>query len=468
GVTVARPTWAPALPLEARSLRGLALLRRALFSLMPPLPLTLDFDFHLDGRVLAYTALVTLATAAACGLVPALRVARSDLAAVLKGDAPGGRATFWFRSGLLVAQIAVCQFLLAGAGLLARSYLGQQSLRPGFDTDRKLVVATVLRFTPLDFPALRDKLRSLPGVRQASWAMRLPLGASGGGARRKVALPGAAGEPLPVGYTDVGPGYFGIMGTRILRGREFQDFEPGHPIVVNECMARRFWGGADAAMGRFLQVDGRNYQVTGIAEDGRYANLLEETQPWMFLPAGAGRNEGVLIAAIAGDPKAQFPAVRHALNEAAPGIAIPSLNTLRQHMRLALFAPQAGAWGTLAIALLGVFLAGVGLYGVVSHSVNRRAHEIGVRMSLGARPRNVLALVLRQAAWLVAAGSAIGLAMAFAGASVVSSLLFQVSPADPAALTGSFLAVALLALAAAHFPARRAVRLDPMTVLRRE
>ncbi len=440
----------------------------ALPSLMPPLPITLDFDFHLDGRVLAYTIFVSLATAVASGLVPALRVARSDLAAVLKGDAPGARATFWFRSGLLLAQIAVCQFLLAGAGLLTRSYLEQQRLHPGFDPDRKLVVATVFRTSPLDFPTLRDKLRSLPGVQQASYAMRLPLGASGGGARRNVALPGAAGEPLPVGYTDVGPGYFGVMGTRILRGREFQDFEPGRPVIVNECMARRFWGGSDAAMGGFLRVDGRDYQVTAVAEDGRYANLLEETQPWMFFPASADRHEAVLIAAVSGDPKAELPFVRRALHEAAPGIAIPALNTLRQHMRLALFAPQAGAWGTLTIALLGVLLAGVGLYGVVSHSVNRRAHEIGVRMSLGAKPSHVLALVLRQAAWLVIAGSAIGLAGAFAAASVVSSVLYQVSPADPIALAVSLAMVALLALAASPFPARRAVRLDPMTVLRRE
>jgi ABC-type antimicrobial peptide transport system permease subunit len=121
-----------------------------------------------------------------------------------------------------------------------------------------------------------------------------------------------------------------------------------------------------------------------------------------------------------------------------------------------------------SIALIGVFLAGVGLYGVISYSVNRRAHEIGLRMSLGARPRDVLTLVLKQTAWLVAAGSTIGLLAAFLGAKVASELLYKVSPADPAAILGSLLAIAALTFAAAHFPARRAVRLDPMTVLRRE
>jgi ABC-type antimicrobial peptide transport system permease subunit len=121
-----------------------------------------------------------------------------------------------------------------------------------------------------------------------------------------------------------------------------------------------------------------------------------------------------------------------------------------------------------SIALLGVFLAGVGLYGVISYSVNRLAREIGLRMSLGARPRDVLMLVLKQAAWLVAAGATIGLAAAFLGAKVASKLLYQVSPADPTAILASLLAIAALTFAAAHFPARRAVRLDPMTVLRRE
>jgi ABC-type antimicrobial peptide transport system permease subunit len=160
--------------------------------------------------------------------------------------------------------------------------------------------------------------------------------------------------------------------------------------------------------------------------------------------------------------------MRQALLEADPNVNVISLTTMRQHLRIAYFTAQISALMMGSIALLGVFLAGVGLYGVISYSVNRRAHEIGLRMSLGARPRDVLILVLRQAAWLVAAGSTLGLAAAFLGARVASGLLYQVSPADPAAIVASLLTITALTFAAAHFPARRAVRLDPMTVLRRE
>jgi putative ABC transport system permease protein len=447
-----------------------AWLVEALPSLLPPLPLTLDFDFQINGRVLAYTLVISMAAAIASGLFPALRVASRDLVESLKGDAPRGRFHWWFRGGLLVGQIAVAQFLLAGGALLTRSYVEQLRIRPGFDAGRKLVVAMVARMddSAADFVALRDKLRALPGVRQTTFAMRLPLSATLGGAARMVSVPGVTQEPVSVGYSDVGAGYFSVMGTRMLRGREFLDHEPGRPAIINDFMARRFWGGADAAMGRFLRVEDKDYQVTGVAEDGKYSSILEGERPYLFLPASPKRGEGTLAVETAGDPANALPSVRQALREAGPAINTLSLTTLQQHLRPAYFTAQMSALMIGSIAVLGVFLAGVGLYGAISYSVNRRAHEIGLRMSLGARPRDVLLLVVKQAAWLVAAGSTIGLAVAFLGAKVASGLLYQVSPADPAAILASLLMIAALTFAAAHFPARRAVRLDPMTVLRRE
>jgi putative ABC transport system permease protein len=447
-----------------------AWLVEALPSLLPPLPLTVDFDFHIDGRVLAYTLGISLAAAIACGLFPALRVARRDLVEALKGDAPRGRFHWWFRGGLLVGQIAVAQFLLVGAALLTRSYVEQQQIYPGFDTGRKLVAADVARLDgrAVDFRALRDKLLSVPGVRQATFTRRLPLSDTGGGAARSVFVPGVTPEPVSVSYCDVGADYFSVMGTRMLRGREFLDHEPGRPAIINDFMARSFWGGADAAMGRFLRVEDRDYQVTGVAEDGKYSSILEGQRPYLFLPAAANGSEGVLAVETAGAPEEAIPSIRQALLKAAPDIDILSIITLRQHLRIAFFLPQMSVVLMGSLALIGVFLAGVGLYGVISYSVNRRAHEIGLRMSLGARPRDVLTLVLKEAAWLVAAGSTIGLVVAFLGAKVASRLLYQVSPADPTAILASLLAIAALTFAAAHFPARRAVRLDPMTVLRRE
>ena len=182
----------------------------ALPSLLPPLPLAMDFDFRNRRASARGRMLVSFAAAIACGLFRALRVARRDLVESLKGDAPRGRFHWWFRGSLLVGQIAVAQFLLAGAALLTHSYLEQMQIHPGFDTARNLAIAEVVSLGDggTDFGALRDKLRTLPGVRQASFAMRLPLGASGGGAARMVFVPGVTPEPVSVGYADMGPGLF--------------------------------------------------------------------------------------------------------------------------------------------------------------------------------------------------------------------------------------------------------------------
>jgi predicted permease len=430
--------------------------------------LELDYDIRLDGRVLGYALLLSLATALACGLYPALRAGAPDLTIALKGSDARKSGRAWFRGGLLLAQIAVSQFLLAGAGLLFRSYLAQQRIEPGFDTGRNLVAAMVVGMErPLNLGQLRDKWRSVPGVNRASWAMRLPLAASGGGMRKKVSVPGVTPAPLDIGWTGVGPDYFSIMGTRLLRGREFREFEPGSPAVVNAQMARQFWGGPDAAMGRLFRAEGRDYQIVGIAEDGRYSGLLEQTQPWFFVPSNGG-GEHVLIAEIAGNAGAIMPEARKALNEAFPDVKILTLTTLREHLRIAYFTSQNSAGLMAALALLGVLLASVGLYAAISNNVNRRAHEIGVRISVGARPWNVAALVMRQTAWVVGAGCAAGLLAAFAVARIFSAMLYKVSPADPAAVVVSVLAVVAVAALAAYSPARRAIRLDPMTVLRKE
>jgi ABC-type antimicrobial peptide transport system permease subunit len=163
-----------------------------------------------------------------------------------------------------------------------------------------------------------------------------------------------------------------------------------------------------------------------------------------------------------------MPEARKALTETFPDARILRMTTLREHLRIAFFVSQNSAGLMAGLALLGVLLASVGLYAAISNNVNRRAHEIGVRMSVGARPRNILALVMRQTAWLVGAGCAAGLLAAFAAARIFSAMLYKVSPADPAAVIVSLLAIASVACLAAYFPARRAIRLDPMTVLRKE
>ena len=445
---------------------------RAAPAILPPLPMSMDFDIRLDGRVLLYTLFLSFLTAIACGLAPALRVSRPDLITILKGEAPRSAAHFWFRSGLLVGQIAFCQFLLVGAALLSRSYAEIERIRPGFDPERKLVLATFVNIkqgSTTNYPQLTEAVRALPGIGQVSYCRTPQLSLLGGGGSQKVSLPGITDE-LDVGWNAVGPGYFSAMGTRVLRGHEFQAGEPGNSAVMSEMLARRFWGGADAAVGKFFRAGGKDFQVAGVVENGKYQLILEESRPYLFLQAAAKTSggEGALLIEAPGDPKAALAAVRKVLADTAPDLNIATLTTMREHMQAALLLPRIGAGGVGILALLGVFLAGAGLYGLMSYSVNRRMHEIGVRMALGARPSDVLKLVLRQSTLLVGVGASIGLAAAFFAARVVSSLLYRVSPADPVALLAAITAVVAVALLAAHVPARRAIRFDPMAVLRKE
>jgi len=436
--------------------------------ILPPLPFSLGFDVRLDGRVLAYALLLSCAAALACSLAPALRMSRTSLAPSLQGAATGGRAHFWFRSGLLVGQIAVCQFLLAGAFLLTRSYIQLEHLRPGFDTDRKLLLATVVDMkerTTADYRSIADALQSLPGVGQAAWGRKLPLGLSGGESQA-VTLPGSAAQPVAIPYNTVSPNFFAVMGTRFLYGGPAR---ASGEAAINEQMARRFWGSAGAAMGRFFRAGDRELQVAGVVENGKYFYLLENDSPYLFLPAPASAGgEGALAIEIHNRPEAAAAAVRNTLRTVAPDINTLSLTTMDQHMRLARLPQEAGAGSMGALGLTGVFLAGVGLYGLMAFRVRRRAHEIAVRMALGARPAGVLALVLRESLTLVALGAAIGLALAIAAAHVLSVLLYQVGAADPLALAAAAGSVAAVAALAAFRPARRAIRIDPMATLRAE
>jgi predicted permease len=418
--------------------------------------------------MLAYLLVLAVVTTFATGLFPALRVSRPDLTAVIKGEVSSGRSKSWFRSGLIVGQIACAQFLLVVTGLVVGSYLQVQHIRPGFDMSRHLLFATLLPATEHPkanyYEDMLGRLSTLPGVRRVTSVGSLPLSGSGGGGQQ-VAIPGVRDEPVSIGAYWVGPEYFTAMGTAILRGREFTALDSAGVAIVNDQMARGFWGDADRAIGQFIRVDGKDRQVVGVVETGKYQTLLEPPTPIFFLPTHGG---GTVLIETAGDPAAMADSVRKAFRESVTGVTLNSLVTMREQMGVAFFLWRAAA-GLLGIfAILGVFLAGVGLYGVVSYGVTCRSHEIGVRMAMGARPADVLKVVLRQGLSMVLIGAVAGTATAVAAARVVSVLLYRVSPADPLALTEAALAVAGVTFLAIQVPARRAMRTDPMTVLRSE
>ena len=434
---------------------------------LPALPLTVDLDLRLDARLLGYTLLLSLVTTLAAGLMPALHLSRPQLAPALKGEAAGGTSRSWFRSILVVAQIAFSQFLLVGTGLLAATYFQVQHIRPGFDMNRHMLFAVALPETEHSNFNQRDmleRLRRIPGVRRVSYVRNPPLSGSGD-AEQQVTIPGIVEGPLGIAGNATGPEYFAAMGTTILSGRDFRESDSTDAAIVNEEMARRYWSNASQAIGRYFHVDGRDRRIVGVVETGKYQTLMERPRPFFFLFT---RGETHILIETAGDPAAMADSVRKAFREYAPGMTLHSLVTLREQMGMAFFLWKAAA-GILGVsATLGIFLSAVGLFGVVSYGVTRRVHEIGVRMAMGARPADVLSLVLRQGLSMVAIGAAVGTASAVAAARVVSSLLYRVSPTDPVALMGALLAVMAVTALAIQMPARRAIRVDPMTVLRNE
>lgn len=444
--------------------------------IQPPMGFSLDYGIRLDWRMFAYAILISAATALLFGLAPALRASKRDLVTELKadrGETARGRRFFSMRNILVVGQIAVSQFLLAGTVLWVRSYMNVQSVRPGFDQERNVIFAHLATTAaanakmpgPAAYQELIERLRGLPGVVEVSSAAAIPLSGSGDGIRQKVLVPGDAKE-TPVRNNFVAPRYFAVMGTRLLRGRDFdaRDAAVGKSIIVNESLAKRLAPSSDV-VGRWFRVEGVEREVIGVVEDGKYSTLREAPVPFMYLPTGS---PSILAVATAGSSTAVSEALRRTVTQAVPQLRVLSFVTLKQNMRFATYldAMAAALLGTLG--LLGIFLAAAGLYGVVAAAVERRTREIGIRVAIGAEPRKVVRMVLGDGLRLAVVGVGIGLAAAVAGAIAISSMLFGVKPADPLSyLCGAFVVVAIAVLAS-HVPARRASRVDPAVALRSE
>jgi hypothetical protein len=291
----------------------------------------------------------------------------------------------------------------------------------------------------------------------------------GGGNKKRVLIPGVTPEPVEIGWKGVSVDYFAIMGTKLLLGRDFVRTDSKDVVVINETLARRFWGSPDAALGKVFQMDGNDCQVIGVVEDGKYGSLQEEPMPYLFMATPLAKGgEGTLLIETAAPPASMFGAVRKAIHDADPDAFISSLATLRQNMQLSLLPYRLGAGFIGSIAMLGIFLAGVGLYGLVAYSVSRRTHEIGIRVAMGAQQTDVLALVFRETVLRLAIGAAIGLAAGLAAGQVIRSALYGVSPADPIGLIAAVAVVAAVGLLAVYAPARRALRVDPMNALREQ
>ena len=456
-------------------------MRDLLLAFVPDLPVPLRLDLSLDWRVLGFALALSLLSGMLASLAPALQISHTDPIVALKEDTPGSPRRIRMRNALVLGQMAVTLILLVCGGLFARSLQRAARVNPGFDIENLQVIGLDLALAGIK-PAegllfaeeLLRRTQALPGVRSASLAWDLPLDGGGAGLGGIQAAGGEDPE-LTADWNVVTPGYFANMGVPLLRGRDFTRADgpaPTSVAIVNETLAERFWPGGDAVGQRFLnpQTEGppRVLEVVGVARDQKYRSLGEAPRNFVFVPLGQNYQSGLTLA-VRTDPGAPVvPEVRALLRSMNPYLPVLHAQAMEEFAGVGLLPQRLAGWVAGCLGMLGMLLAGTGLYAVTAFSTLQRTREIGIRMALGAQRREVLGAVLWQGMRLALAGMALGLAVALAATRLLGGLLFGVSPQDPIVLGMMTAALGAVALLACYFPARRAARVDPMIALRHE
>ena len=443
-----------------------------------------SLELRLDYRVLTFTFIVSIATGIIFGLAPALQASRLDIITALKSEGS------WQRTGrsrlralFVTAQLTLSVVLLIGAGLFIRSLQSANRINPGFRVERALTVPLnlgLLRYNETEgsnfYRNLLNRIQEQPGVERASLVRFQQLGFSF--AQYQVIAEGSeAGktdEGVSVGFNVVGPNYFKTMETPLLRGRDFAESDrKGTPeiVVINETLAAMLWPHEDA-VGKRLSVggpEGPYLEVVGVARDGKYRSLGEAPQPYVYQPVLQSYDPKMtLVVRTTGEPQALAPAVREQIRALDAKLPVADVKTFRDQLNLSLFPSRVAAWTLGGFGVLALLLAAIGIYGVVSYSVAQRTREIGVRMALGAKEKDVLRLVLGQGLLVIAVGLAFGLLLAFAATRVIAGFLYGVGATDLLTFGGVPLLLGIVALGASYIPSRRATKVDPLVALRYE
>jgi putative ABC transport system permease protein len=449
--------------------------------------------FGIDARVLFFAFALSIATGVAFGLIPALGASRVDLTGSLKESATqaGARGAGRLRGILAAGEIAISLVLLVGAALTLESFARLTAVQPGFDSRNVLTLRISLPSEKYDTQAKRTlffdqaihHLAAISGVEQAAIVSILPLAGEGDilfsieGERS--AAP--SGEPLAANFRIISPDYFRALRIPLMRGRELTpaDNASSAPVVViDQTMARKFWPGQDPigqrvwigkAMGPSMSEPAPR-EIVGIVADIRESALTDAPGQTMFIPYAQTKwndSESFVLRERAA-PLMSVPAVRDALHQVDPTEPLTEIETMNQVVSGSLkdwrfHATMLGIFGALAL-----FIAAIGVYGVISYSIAQRTHEIGIRVALGAQRVDVLRLVISQGARLALAGIAVGVLAAIGLTRLMASLLYGVAPTDPLTFVGVAILLAIVALLACYIPARRAMRVDPMTALRHE
>jgi len=460
----------------------------AIALILPPSKFPIRLDFSLDWRVFAYTLAAALLTGTLVGVWPALRAGRTEVNSVLHGAGrsdTAGVGHHRVRSVLVVTQVAGSLVLLIAGGLFLRSLIRAERASLGFDPDHVLNVTLNPNEVGYDatrtqsfYRDLETRVRALPGVQTASLAFCVPMGnvndASQVYVEGRTLAPGQ--QPPMVVYNRVDAPYFDTMRVPLLRGRAFrEDDNEKAPLVaiVDESMARQFWPNEDPIGKRFSleSATGPFVQIVGVAGDGKYVFIGWDREPYFFVPlAQRYMPYRTLQIRSSVPPETLTTLVQREIRALDPNMPISDVQTMRQSLSggNGFFIFRIGAILAAAMGMLGLTLAAVGVYGVVSFAASQRTHEIGIRMALGADRRDILRLVLRQGLSLVVGGALFGVLLAWALTRSMAAVLVGVSPTDLLTFVTATLLLTGIGLWACYSPARRAMRLDPMVALRYE
>ena len=450
--------------------------------------LPIKLDFHPDARVYLFALGAVLFTGLVVGIMPALRAARTDVISILHEGGRGsssGPSRQRARNALVVAQVAGSLVLLIVAGLFVRSLEKAQKIDLGFNPDHVLDLSVDLGLIGYKEPQARqayqeidNRIRALPGVECVAQAFTVPMGYVGAGDRVWIEEhpyePGQ--QPPSISYNTVTPSYLDTLEIRLLRGRKFSDAdsEKAPPVaIINQTMANKFWPNEDALHKQFgtKGADGPFLEVVGIVQDGKYQSVTEDPQPFFYIPLSQSYlSMRVIQVRTSVPPETLALQIESQIHEIAQDLPITQVQTMTQALQGAngLFPFRFGAQITAIMGLLGLILAVVGIYSVVSYTAVQRTQEIGIRIAMGAAPRDILKMVLRQGLGVVGIGLALGLIVALAGTRLMGSLFVGIKPADPLTFAVVLLLLTAIALFACWIPAYRATRIDPLVALRYE
>jgi predicted permease len=450
-----------------------------LASLLPALPFPVDLTLALDSRVLGYAAGLSLAAAILSGLAPAVQASKTDVLSGLRND-QGLAGRLRLRYVFILGQVAFSVVLVISAGLFVRALHRAASIDPGFD--RHGVELASLDLTQAGYREasgtlfareLLERVRGLPQVETASLGSSLPGGFEVW--RESLTVPGGAAPPYDVDWNVVEPGYFATLRATIVSGRDFSagDRHGSQPVaIVGESAARRFWPGQQA-IGKYLlqpPKTGLRVQpllVVAVVRDLQSSSLIDGlARPSVYVPFQQQYVPRVTLAARMFPGRRIGDDLRNLLKSMNPNVPIVTGGTLEDSVAMGLTPQRVAASVSGSLGLVGLLLASIGIYGVTAYTVARRTREIGVRMALGARPADIVTMVLREGLSLTLIGSAIGALLAAGVSRVLAAFLFGIPPGDPVAFLGAMALFTATGLLACYVPVRRAVRIDPTQALR--